>query len=62
VESLRRRRVVDEAQLNRVRFICLEAGELYHAGRGAEDAIGTHSVVGVLLGNADRLVRFGLRD
>ena len=32
VKSLRGRRVVNQAQLHRVRFICLEASELDHAG------------------------------
>ena len=39
VEALRSRRVVNESQLHSVRFICLEACKLDHAGRGLEDAV-----------------------
>ena len=56
VKSLRRWRVVDQAQLHSVRFICLEAGELDYRWGGAEDAIGAHSVIHVLLSNGDTLV------
>ena len=62
VEALGRGRVVDQPQLHRVRFIRLEAGELDDRGRGAEDAVGAHRVVGVLLRDRDRLVRLRLAD
>ena len=60
VEALRRRRIINEPQLHSVRFICLEACEFDHILRGLEDAVRAHSVVSVLLGNADSLVCLGL--
>ena len=62
VEALRSGRVIDESQLHSVRFICLEACELDHAGRSLEHAVRAHRVVSVLLGNADSFVRLCLSD
>ena len=60
MKALRSRRVINESQLHSVRFICLEACKFDHTGRGLEDAVRAHSVVSVLLGNADSFVRLGL--
>ena len=60
VEALRSRRIINESQLHSVRFICLEACELDHAGRSLEHAVRAHSVVSVLFGNADSFVCLGL--
>ena len=62
VEALRSRRIINESQLHSVRFICLEACELDHAGRSLEHAVRAHRVVSVLLGNADSFVRLCLSD
>ena len=45
-----------------MRFICLKASELDHAGRGTENAVRAHRVVGMLLRNAEALICLGLRD
>ena len=62
VEALRSRRIINESQLHSVRFICLEACELDHAGRSLEDSVRAHSVISVLLGNADSFVGLCLSD
>ena len=60
VKALWGGRVVDQSQFHGVRFICLKAGKLDHAGRGTEYPVGAHSVIHVLLGDAQALVCFCL--
>ena len=62
MQTLRSWRIIDQAQLHGVRFICLEASKLDNARRGTEHTVGAHCVVDVLLGNAYAFVGLGLRD
>ena len=62
VQPLGRRRVVDQAQLHRVRLVRLETRKFDHCGGRAEDAIGADGVIDEFLGNAHALVGLGLGD
>mmetsp|Transcript_1832 Transcript_1832/g.2648 ORF Transcript_1832/g.2648 Transcript_1832/m.2648 type:complete len:218 (-) Transcript_1832:151-804(-) len=62
MESLGRRRVVDQPQLHRMRLVRLEACEFDHAWGRAEDPVRAHRVVNELLRDAYTLVRLDLRN
>ena len=62
MEPLRLWRVVDDPQLHRVGLVCLETSELDGTRGGSEDAIGTHGVIDMLVGNGVALVGFSFCD
>ena len=62
VEPLRLRRVVYQAQLHSVRFVCFEPCEFDHAWRSAEDAVGAYRIVDMFVGDGVALVGFSFSE